>query len=184
MLFSKDENTRLLREKGIHTWADVLVYVRHLPYGRNADRCRPELVILEGKGTCSSKHALLKQIADANGILGVKLLLGIYRMTAINTPGIGAHLANNGLEYLPEAHCYLSINGERMDCTTARSNIDKIAGDILQELEIQPGQVGDFKVKYHKNYLREWQQAHLPHKSFEELWAVRERCIEALSFAS
>jgi len=64
-----------------------------LPYGRTANRTDLSLVISEQKGTCSSKHALLKEVADLNGIKGIDLIIGIYKMSEANTPGIGDELS-------------------------------------------------------------------------------------------
>src|SRR5215471_3539690 len=66
-------------------------YVRDLPYGRNAATSDMLAVLNERKGTCSTKHALLKALADEQG-LPIRLMLGIYEMNARNTPGIG-HVA-------------------------------------------------------------------------------------------
>ena len=43
----------------------------------------------ENKGTCSSKHAFLKKVADWNNIKNVKLILGMYQMNELNTQKIG-----------------------------------------------------------------------------------------------
>jgi hypothetical protein len=47
----------------------------------------------ERKGTCSTKHALLKAFAGEQG-LPIPLMLGIYEMDARNIPGIGPYLKN------------------------------------------------------------------------------------------
>lgn len=80
--------TYLAKSKGLHTWNELLYHVRQLPYGRNKSRTDFSLVISEAKGTCSSKHAFLKSIADENEF-PVKLILCLYKMSEKNTPGIG-----------------------------------------------------------------------------------------------
>jgi hypothetical protein len=50
----------LLVQKGITTFQQALEYIHRLPYGRNADRADYRLVLKEGKGTCSTRQALLK----------------------------------------------------------------------------------------------------------------------------
>ena len=85
-LTSKDKLTNLVRSKGIETWNELTEFIKTLPYGRNKNRTDFGLVISEKKGTCSSKHALLKSIADLNNILNIDLVIGIYRMTELNTP--------------------------------------------------------------------------------------------------
>lgn len=173
--------TRLARELGIEDWNKLLQHVRALPYGRNANRSELDLVIREGQGTCSSKHAMLKEVALENQLDDVKLILAMYKMNLENTPGIGSHIEKAGLDYLPEAHCYLKLNGTRVDLTSAESDIGRIERDILEEIEIAPEQVSSYKVDYHKRYIEEWKaQEGLP-QSFEELWAIREKCIASLS---
>jgi hypothetical protein len=180
-LRSNDPLTTLAKNKNIDTWEKLIVHVQSLPYGRNANRTDFSLVLSEGKGTCSSKHALLKQIADANHIPDVKLILGIYKMNQQNTPKIGDELINNSLEYLPEAHCYLKINNQRFDFTTMKSSIENIENEIIEEREINAHQVADFKVDYHKGFIRKWMKSRNISLSFAEIWVIWERCIENLT---
>src|SRR5215813_13450772 len=81
-------------------------YLYQLPYGRNTNRADYRLVLVENRGTCSTKHALLAELAREQG-LPVVLTLGIYEMHERNTPGVGVVLDRYGLLYIPEAHCYL-----------------------------------------------------------------------------
>ena len=112
-LTAKDKITFAIRQKGITSWNALCRYVQLLPYGRNYIRHNLLLVIEEQKGTCSSKHALLKHVADVNNIPNVQLIMGIYKMNEINTPKIGNTLVNNKLNYIPEAHCYLKIDDKK-----------------------------------------------------------------------
>lgn len=180
-LTSNDSLTNCIKEQGIGSWCELKEYVHHLPYGRNRDRKDLSLVIAEQRGTCSSKHALLKQTALLNAIPGVSLILGVYKMNRVNTPNIGNVLAENGLEYIPEAHCYLKINGVRTDITTIDSDIAQIQSDIISEIEIQAAQVNEFKVVYHRDFLRTWIAEKQIKLSLKELWAIREACIANLS---
>lgn len=163
------------------TWADSLDFIQKLPYGRNSNRFDPSLVILEMKGTCSSKHAALKMLAEENDIRNVKLILCLYKMSALNTKGVGSILEKYHLEYLPEAHCYLSINGLKQDFTNINSDLAHIENDILEETEIEAQQVGEFKVEYHKAFIKKWLQLNRVEYSFTEVWNIREQCIAALS---
>ena len=63
-LTSSDPLTKAVLAEGIKTWAELCSFVRHLPYGRNSNRESITLVFEERKGSCSSKHAFLKQMAD------------------------------------------------------------------------------------------------------------------------
>lgn len=177
---ANDRLTALVTAQNIHTWSDLIDFTCNLPYGRNLNRHDFSLVVQEGKGTCSSKHAFLKKVADLNGFKQVKLLLGIYKMNQINTPKIGTTLIDSGLEYLPEAHCYLNLNNLRIDITSPKADFQQLAQDILEEIEIEPEQVNTFKVEYHKNYLKQWLVANDIDKSFDEVWNIREQCIKKL----
>ena len=180
-LTSKDKLTQLAKNKGINTWNELTTYVKSLPYGRNNNRFEFGLVFSEGKGTCSSKHALLKKIADLNNIPNVKLILGIYRMTQSNTPKIGNELEKYSIEFIPEAHCYLEVNRTKMDFTTDHSEFKKIESDIIEEKEIKPEQVAEFKVDYHKNHIKTWLTAINSEFDFNQFWNIREKCIKNLT---
>ena len=155
--------------------------VKNIPYGRNANRYDFSLVLSENKGTCSSKHAFLKDFADKNEIENVKLYIGIFKMNETNTPKLGDLLSNNKIKYIPEAHCYLKINQVPVDVTTVDSFYDKIKQDIVEEIEITPNQVSDFKVSYHKAFLKNWIKETNQNNTFEEIWEIREQCISKLS---
>jgi hypothetical protein len=155
--------------------------VKNIPYGRNANRYDFSLVLSENKGTCSSKHAFLKDFADNNGIENVKLYIGIFKMNETNTPKLGNLLSNNNIDYIPEAHCYLKINQVPIDVTSVDSFYDKIKQDIIEEIEISPNQVSDFKVAYRKAFLKKWINETNQNNIFEEIWDIREQCILKLS---
>src|SRR5256886_1477274 len=69
--------TALFSEAGIADFHGAARHLLGLPYGRTSDRSKPALVLTEGRGTCSSKHALLAELAHELG-LDVRLTLGIF----------------------------------------------------------------------------------------------------------
>ena len=162
------------------TFQETINFVKKLPYGRNSNRHDFSLVISENKGTCSSKHAFLKQFADKNNIPNVKLYIGIYRMNEQNTK-IETLLTDNNLKYIPEAHCYLKIDGQIVDVTSIDANFDKIKKDLIEEIEIEPYQVVDFKIDYHKKFIKKWLVESNSKFTFEKIWRIREKCIKKIS---
>lgn len=160
---------------------ELFSYVRRIPYGRNSSRATFSQVITENRGTCSSKHAFVKAVAAENGIGEVRLILCLYKMTEINTPGIGDVLSKNGIDHIPEAHCYLRFDNSTIDLTTETSNLAAIESDILEETEILPTQVTSYKVDYHQSYIRKWISGNNMKYTFEEIWQIREACIHNLS---
>ncbi|WP_296381283.1 hypothetical protein [Winogradskyella sp.] len=180
-LVSSDELTKILKKSNISSWNELTDFIKNLPYGRNDNRTDLSLVLKDKKGTCSSKHALLKEIASLNAIPNIKLILGIYKMNSSNTPKIGDILVKVNLQYIPEAHCYLFIDGERIDFTSRNSDFNRIKNDVLLEQEIEPHQVAQFKVDFHKAFIKTWiKEQNIPF-SFNEIWELREQCITNLS---
>lgn len=138
------------------------------------------MIISENKGTCSSKHAYLKDFANKNNIPNVQLIIGMYKMNN-NNSNIGTILIDYNIDYIPEAHCYLKIEGETVDVTSENSNFEKIKNDLITEIEIEPFQVADFKVNYHQNFIRNWLIETNSNFTFDEIWEIREKCIKKLS---
>ena len=158
-------------------------YVSSLTYGRNTHLDDPLIVLSEGRGTCSTKHALLRRLAIEQH-LDIALVLGIYEMTEKNTPGVGNVLHRHGLTALPEAHCFLRTAGCRIDVTR---EVDQIPSEaiscFLHEEDIDPMQITDYKTALHKKFLSKWTAEHdgLDGRSLTDVWNIREECIAALS---
>lgn len=181
MLTSNDPLTKLTNEYGVKSWFELTEFVKKLPYGRNSNRSDFKLVLTEEKGTCSSKHALLKLLADLNNIPDIKLIIGIYKMNSINTPKIREVLNRTAIDYIPEAHCYLKIEERPTDYTSINSDFSKIKEYIIIEKEIQPWQVDSFKVNYHKKFIKKWLKSSNSLLGFNFVWKIREQCIESLT---
>jgi hypothetical protein len=157
-------------------------YLYQLPYGRNTDRSDYRLVIPEGRGTCSTKHALLAALAQEQQ-LPVSLTLGIYEMHDRNTPGVGRILDRYELSFIPEAHCYVIYSGARIDVTRSGLEPTEPISRFLYEETISPEQIGGYKVRVHQQFLQRWsaQTALTQPRSFAEIWNIREECIAALA---
>jgi hypothetical protein len=165
----------------ITNFSDACSYVKSLPYKRNENKSDLLCVFKEACGTCSTKHALLKELASENGQYKVQLIIGIFKMNGNNTPAVKKTLAAWQIDYIPEAHNYLK-NGEAIiDCTGNGFDPDNYIPDLLEEKEIDPMQITDFKVAWHQQFLRSWLKENPSVYSFEEIWKIREECILALS---
>lgn len=178
-LHSEKTISKAFRKIGIQSFSGAMLFVKNLPYGRNSNKDDLTLVISENKGTCSSKHALLKSLAEENGKQEVRLMLGMFRMNENNTPKVKSTLQKFKLDYIPEAHNYLKINGKICDCTSRNSSKLDFIDDLILEIEIQANQISGFKVEFHKNYLQEWVKSKT--FSLEQIWDIREQCILDLS---
>jgi hypothetical protein len=184
LLKPSGDATKMFLELGVNDYRAAARFVNRLPYGRNSSRVDTLAVLREGHGTCSTKHALLKQLASEQD-LAIALMIGIYEMTERNTPGIGQVLAKYKLACVPEAHCYLRYGGNRIDVTRAFEGAPaEPISRFLHEEEIEPVQVGDYKVDLHQRFVRNWLMKNAGISggcAFEEIWRIREECIAALS---
>ncbi|WP_124727904.1 transglutaminase domain-containing protein [Staphylospora marina] len=173
--------SRAFQSMGVRTFREAARYVQALPYGRNTNRADARSVLREGKGTCSTKHALLAMLAEENKI-PVRLMIGIYLMNEANTPGVGNVLTQHGLTAIPEAHCYLRLNEQYLDFTRQTGQKDKIPLSFLAEKEIAPNEIGEEKIRFHQDWLKHWvTTSAVPVKDWRKVWEIREACIAALS---
>ena len=172
-----------LVDLNIHRFHDAIHFINGLNYGRNSSKSDLTSVIRENKGTCSTKHAVIKSILNEHEVNSIHLMLGIYKMDNNNTPGVGPVLEKHGLDYLPEAHNYLKYRGVRYDYTFPGASNPKVFEQLLEEITIEPKQITNFKVEYHQEFLQHWLQQEKLNSSFSlsTIWAIREECIQHLS---
>jgi len=173
--------SQLCLQRGISNFQELANFLRYLPYGRTTSRTNATQLFTENKGTCSSKHGLFKSVAIENNFQEFKLIIGLFKMNNKNTPGIKDALTKFTLDFMPEAHTYIRIGEETLDLTNITSSFENIKSDIIEELEIQPSQIGAFKVDYHKRFLKKWiANEGIPY-DFDTVWELRENCISNLS---
>jgi hypothetical protein len=178
----KGEISNLAITNGVSTFKSAMHWIKNLPYRRNSNKLALNTIVSDGGGTCSSKHAFLKQLATENELQGLQLMTGIFKMNALNTPKIEKTLIKYQLNYIPEAHCYLKYDGIIIDCTNSKSSADDFKNELIQEMEIEVGQIADFKVALHKNFIQNWLSGNkeIPF-TLEDIWRIREQCIVDLS---
>lgn len=178
---SEGKFSSLFRELEINSFHEACKFVQALKYGRISDRSDFSFVLSEQKGTCSSKHALLTELALENGMDELELICGIYLMNAETNPKIAPILEKYNLLQIPECHVYFRYKNERFDFTGLGFDIKKVEPFIVREQRMEPKQSIEWKVKIHQNYIESW----LKRKSdisydFEQIWAIREEIISFL----
>lgn len=179
---SNGEISQLFLKNNCFDFHSASEFIRNLPYRRNLNKDNLATVFIDQCGTCSTKHAVLKTLTEENNQPDFKLILGIFRMSGSNTPKIKSVLETYNLDYIPEAHNYLKFKNQILDFTKKNSSENDFINDLLEETEIQPHQINQFKIEFHKNYFKKWLSEHpeIPY-SLDELWNIRELCIQALS---
>lgn len=168
-----------LKSRNINSLSGLLDWLTDLPYGRNTDRSDFSLVLEENIGTCSTKHALVKAIANENTWQNVDLYIGFFFMDENIYPRLTDLLQKSGIEGLPEAHTFLVIDGNYVDVTAKNSPISEHL--IIDEMEIEPQGIGNFKETIHKGFIMDWAEIEKINLPIDQLWAIREACIKELS---
>lgn len=169
-------------KKDILTFSQASFFVRSLPYRRNENKADLITIFSDSCGTCSTKHALLKQLADENNFKGLQLIIGLFKMNGNNTPEISRTFKQYGLDFIPEAHCYLKFKNQIFDYTKVHSKSSDFIDDLIEEIEISPEQITDYKIAYHKKYLENWLTNNRQlNFTLNDLWAIREQCIQDLA---
>lgn len=153
-------------------------HVQALPYRRPIHAAHPLAVLREGCGTCSGKHQLLARVAQASGCFNVMLTVGVYDMNEDNTPGVGVVLDEAGVSSLPEAHCYLTVDHQRLDFTGLPPGKRSVFSALTQEHFPHPDALADRKSEIHRQAL--WVWASGQGMTLDQVWSLREACIEAL----
>jgi hypothetical protein len=155
-------------------------FIRQLRYGRNANKNDCTTLFADECGTCSTKHVVLKKLAIEQNKTEVRLMLGIFAMNINNTPSIANILNKNNVIAIPEAHNYLRVHHQIIDCTKQGWTAQHFEHDLV--VEIEPHQIADWKIKTHQQYLEKWLKAQLHlNMTLDELWQIREQCIATLS---
>lgn len=181
-LTSDEKYSARFREAGICSFQAACDFISKLPYGRNANREEFGLVLSEGKGTCSSKHALLAELALENGHPEVELIAGIFLMNGETHSKLAHFFTGKNYPNIPECHCYLRVKGERFDFTDTSGTMELIAPKLVREQRIDPSQVSDWKIVIHKDYLQRWLNRNpAVGMTLEEIWKDREEAIRLLS---
>jgi hypothetical protein len=168
-----------VRSRGFESFEHLAEHIRKLPYGRTANAQDPLAVLRQGRGTCSAKHQLLAAVAQDCGHSEVQLTVGIYEMSEENTPGVGTVLNAASFTSIPEAHCYLSIEGERFDFTGLLAGSLSPFAALLAEYTVSPTNLSHVKAELHHEAIVAWASDHGISK--EAAWATREACIAALA---
>jgi hypothetical protein len=178
---SKQIISKYFTDQNIFDFYQASKFVRNLPYKRNINKNFKACVFEDSGGTCSTKHALLKELAIENNQEELKLMLGIFNMNSQNTAKISKILEKYNLTEIPEAHNYLKVGENYLDFTRKNSKPEDFLQNLVQEIQILPNQILEFKADYHKKYLKHYLEQHAEISlTLTEFWQIREECIVEL----
>ena len=113
--------SKVFTQRGVKGFIDACRFVHQLPYGYNSDRDDLLILFKEGRGSCTTKHAVIATLAEELSLPVVKNI-GIYRMTEDLVTGTNEILDRFNLPYLPMVHCFLLYQNYRVDLTEGNIN--------------------------------------------------------------
>ena len=106
---------------GITGFMDACRFVHEMPYGYNSNRDDLLILFKEGKGSCTTKHAVIATLAEELS-LPIRKGIGIYAMSEDIVTGTQPILDDYGLPYIPMVHCFLVHENFRVDLTEGNNN--------------------------------------------------------------
>jgi hypothetical protein len=172
--------TRQCTLAGHQDFMSVVRYVHALPYGRTSQRGNYSLVLIESKGTCSTKHALLASIAREHQV-PIGLGMGIYPCKGENFPSVRRILDEYQLESIPESICFLQFEDEIIDVSSPVAVPNTADLPFFYTETIEPEQIDGYKPLIHKGFIADWARSIGLETTYttSELWKIRERCMRA-----
>jgi hypothetical protein len=178
ILQDKGKLSSAILKLGFKEFLPFAEYICSLHYGRITYSQNIMAVIHERKGTCSSKHLLLASLAHECGYTDIHLMVGIYKMSEKNTPGVGQVLQNAGLEYIPEAHAYLDCQGKRFDFTGLKTGEESPFHSLISEQPVTLSKLKETKEILHRIEIAKFAKRF--NLDPQRVWETREACIKAL----
>lgn len=108
-------------ELGIKNFKMACDYIHDIKYGYNSNYEDKYIVFKEGKGSCTTKHAVISGLAEELEIPLYKFV-GVYKFTEEISKGASTILEKYKLPYVPMVHCFLVYEQYRFDLTEGNNN--------------------------------------------------------------
>jgi hypothetical protein len=108
--------SRKFSSLNINSLHEACFWVKDLPYGYNSKTDDSIIIFDENKGTCSTKHGVIAELAEELHIPLYKYIC-FYKLDVNIVEGIEKILDAYGLKYIPQTHCILGINSIFVDLT-------------------------------------------------------------------
>ena len=166
--------------QNIKTFAAAIGYLEEMTYQRWARPSELEEVLVRRGGTFTARHALLVQVAREQGVAELTLALGVYDFDRERWPKVDQILTESQLTALPEVCGCIKYQGQLYSLEES----ERAKQNVISEIEIAPAQIGNFKKRFHLNYLANWLQLEKLDRcrTAAQLWQIREKCLEAIAY--
>ena len=167
-----------LRKREVTTFHEAIDYLASLPYGYSTEVYDLKL-LAESQCSFTARHAMLVQLAQEQRVSTIKLALCAYDLADCYGPWINPVLRRHQLPSLPEIDACLKYEEQVFTLETPDHCPHQ---EIISAIDIAPVQIGNFKRRYHRNYIEHWLQIEgLDQRwTVEQVWNIREECLQAI----
>jgi hypothetical protein len=167
-------------EQGWTTIRQAACAIKAMPYGYNPNPLSVLSLLVDGYGTCTTKHALLAAAAEELG-LTLHKVLGAYCLDGSVVQGADAILARAGLTAVPAMHCFLSYGLYRIDLTEGNCNGKNVPLDSYFYLEAcDPLPPAAVEQAIYQRALERFIIIYAPGRDPELLTMIKDRCVEQM----
>ena len=130
--------TKKFLELNINSFKEACLYVHNMPYGYNSDKDDEMILFKENKGSCTTKHGVIAQLAEELDIPLYKKV-GIYKLNEEITEGAEKILEKYSVPFIPMVHCYLVYENSYFDLTEGNNNGKKTSiEEFIHEEKVIP----------------------------------------------
>ncbi len=173
--------SRAFHHRGSTSVHAAAAWLRDLPYApsRRTGHLR---VFEDGFGDCTSKHAAFIALSKELDLV-VGLVWGVYALDASLVPEVEPVLAEAGLPFVPNIHCFLQADGPFIDLT--QGNCTGKSRQVERYLALFPAshRGGERPVRLAMAQLLTATDSRFAGCSASRLSQVAERCVEAKAAA-
>ncbi len=171
---------QLLIQEGVMSFHEALNFALKLPYKRISDLDNLALVVLEKRGTCSSKHGFLAAVAQENNHPEIRLEMGYFRCKFEKIPALKRSFENFPIDHIVEAHVYLKYKSHIIDVTSSAFDAQLLLSpsDLIESQPLLPHEAGSIKQLLHQNYFKMW--CNQNKIDFTRAWDLRGQIISFL----
>jgi len=130
--------SQIFLDLNISTFQTACAHVKAMTYGPNSDNQNSLILFEENQGTCTTKHGAIARLAQELEIPVYKNL-GFYRLNNEIVNDINNIFACLGLSFIPQIHCFLEFETNRIDLTEGNCNgKNKTIEDYDFVIRVQP----------------------------------------------
>ncbi len=178
VLNSKGSISEAAQQLQLKDFHGVIEHIWNLRYYRVSESGRYDLVLPEGCGTCSTKHAALVALAHELEESAVQLQLALFIINHKTFPKLRKIFKEHPTKSFLEAHCFIVYKEQYFDFTFKGNSPLHSAQIYGEPIQISVSDIGKNKEQWHRKEMLHWCNEN--ELDFALHWQLREACIQEL----